>query len=76
MEVEEEKAKQLYYSPSKGFLSLPKLWKKIKEANTNLSFNDLKKILEQKEVYQITKQVKRQKSSPMFSHHIHFNQLS
>ena len=39
-------------------LSLPKLWKKIKEANINLSYNDLKKILEH---YQITKQTHKPK---------------
>ena len=61
MEVEEEKAKQLYFNPKSGFLSLNKLWKKIKAANINLSYQDLKKIIEQQEVYQITKQVKRPK---------------
>ena len=58
---EEEKAKELYYNPKSGFLSIPKLWKKIKEAGINLSYNDLKKILEQQEAYQITKQVKKPK---------------
>ena len=61
MSEEEEKAKQLYLNPKSGFLSLPKLWKKIKEANIKISYNDLKKILEQQETYQLTKQVKRPK---------------
>ena len=61
---EEEKAKKLYLQAKVGFLSLHKLWKKIKEANINISYNDLKKILEQQETYQLTKQDKSQKNSP------------
>ena len=64
MEDEEEKAKQLYLNPKSGFLSLPKIWKKIQEANIKISYEDLKKIFEQQETYQLTKQVKRLKNSP------------
>ena len=77
MENEEEKAKQLYLNPKSGFLSLPKLWKKIKEANINISYNDLKKILEQQETYQLTKQVKKPKefSNIIADHPLQCSQL-
>ena len=77
MNEEEEKAKQLYLNPKSGFLSLPKLWKKIKEANINISYNDLKKILEQQETYQLTKQVKKPKefSNIIADHPLQCSQL-
>jgi hypothetical protein len=55
-EVEEK-----YYTPSKGFQSLGKLWKRVQELGLKISYNDLKKILEQQETYQLNKQVRKPK---------------
>ena len=58
---EEEKTKNLYYNSKMGFLSLHKLWRRIKDEGINISYNDLKKILEQQLPYELTKQVKKPK---------------
>jgi hypothetical protein len=53
-----EKLKSLYYDPKKGFLSLSKLWARVKEEDIQVSYNDVKKFLEQ-HPYELTKQVKK-----------------
>ena len=53
------KAKDLYYDTRKCFLSIGKLWKKIQAEGIKISYNDLKKIMEQQETDQINKQVKK-----------------
>src|SRR5271157_5201789 len=59
--MSEAKLKEIYYNPKEGFLSLNKLWKKVKEKDIPVSYNDVKKFLEQQKAYALTKQVKRPK---------------
>ena len=59
--MSEDKLKSIYYNPKQGFLSLTKLWKKVKEENIPLSYNDVRKWLEQQKTYQLNKQVKKPK---------------
>ena len=58
----QEEVEKVYYTPSKGFQSLNKqLWKRLQEEKIQISYNDLKKILEQQETYQLNKQVRKPK---------------
>lgn len=38
--MSEEKLKKLYYNPKEGFLSMTKLWRKVKEQNIPVSQNE------------------------------------
>jgi len=40
-----EKLKALYYNPKTGFLSLTKLWERVKEERIPLSYIDIKRFL-------------------------------
>ena len=59
--MSKKEVEETYYNTSKGFQSLNKLWKRLKDEKIDISFNDLKKILEQQETYQLNKQVKKPK---------------
>ena len=56
-----DKLKSLYYNPKTGFLSLTKLWERVKEEGIPLSYNDVKRFLEQQKPYELTKQVVKPK---------------
>ena len=57
--MSEEKLKSLYYNPKEGFLSMTKLWRKVKEKNIPVSQLDVKRFLEQQKPYSLFKQVKK-----------------
>ena len=57
----EERLKELYYSPKTGFLSMNKLWQRVKEEGIPLSQGDVKRFLEQQKPYELTKQIRRPK---------------
>jgi hypothetical protein len=57
----EEEVEDVYYNPRKGFLSLNKFYQRIKDEGIKISFNDLKKIIEQQTPYQLNRQVKKPK---------------
>ena len=59
--MSEEKLKAIYYNPKIGFLSLKKLWERVKEENIPVSYNDVRKFLEQQKPYELHKQVKKPK---------------
>ena len=59
--MSEEKLKAIYYNPKSGFLSLKKLWERVKEENIPASYNDVRKFLEQQKPYELHKQVTRPK---------------
>ena len=59
--MSEEKLKAIYYNPKSGFLSLEKLWKRVKEETIPASYNDVRKFLEQQKPYELHKQVTRPK---------------
>ena len=56
-----EKLKALYYHPKTGFLSLTKLWERVKEEKIPLSYNNVRRFLEQQKTYELHKQVVRPK---------------
>ena len=51
--------KELYHNPKFGFLSMLKLWQRMKQQGIKVSYNDMKRITEQEDTYQIHKQVKK-----------------
>ena len=59
--MSKKEVEETYYNASKGFQSLNKLWNRLKDDKIDIYFNDLKKILEQQETYQLNKQVKKPK---------------
>ena len=68
--MSEEKLKEIYYNPKTGFLSLTKLWQIVKEA-IPVSYNDVKKILEQQKTYELTKQIVKPKEfSNVYADHL------
>src|SRR5271157_3389814 len=58
---EEQKARELYLNPATGFASLPEMWRRAKKAGNKISLNDLKKLIEATETYQIHKEAKKPK---------------
>lgn len=52
----EEQLKQLYYSPSTGYLSADKLYRKAREANIQVTHKQVKSFLDSQETYQLNKQ--------------------
>ena len=59
--MSEEKLKAIYYNPKTGFQSLTKLWQRVKEENIPISYNDVRKWLEQQKPYELHKQVQKPK---------------
>ena len=55
----EQKLKELYCNPKTGFLSLKKLWERVKEENIGASYNDVRRFLEQQKPYEVYKQVQK-----------------
>ena len=56
-----EKLKVLYYDTKTGFRSLTKLWERVKEQGIPVSYNDVKRFLEQQKPSELHKQVVRPK---------------
>jgi hypothetical protein len=71
--VSEEKLKALYCDTKKGFLSLSKIWQRVKEENIPLSYNDVRIFLKQQKLHALTKQVNKPKNYQMSMPIIHFN---
>ena len=59
--MSKKEIEETYYTTYKGFQPLSKLWKRVEELGLKISYNDLRKILEQQETYQINKQVRKPK---------------
>ena len=59
--MSEDKLKQVYYNSKTGFLSLKKLWERVKEEGIPVSYNDVRKFLEKQKTYQLTKQITKPK---------------
>ena len=57
----EQRLKELYYNPKTGFLSLSKLFARLKEEGIPASYNDVKKFLEQQKPYELHKRVVKPK---------------
>lgn len=53
-----DKLRELYYDPERGFLSLGKLVKKLKEEGVDVKQKDVKTFLQKQETYQLNKQNK------------------
>ena len=67
----DERLKELYYNPKSGFLSLTKLWQRVKEEGIPASYNDVRKFLEQQKPHEIYKQVKRpEEFSNVYADHV------
>ena len=53
--------KELYYNPKSGYMSINKFYKKAKEQDPSVTFDEVKKFVERQEVYQLSKQAVRPK---------------
>jgi hypothetical protein len=66
-----DRLREIYYNTKTGFLSLNKLWQRVKEEGIPLSQNDVKRFLEQQKPYELTKQVVKPKEfSNVYADHV------
>lgn len=61
MRLAEQLLKKIYYDPSAGFVSVNKLFKKLKEIEPSITYEQTKKFLEKQYTYQVNKDDKKPK---------------
>lgn len=55
------RVKELFYDPEQGFISLSKLWRKVKANNIDVNYKDVKEFYENQATNQINKQTSKPK---------------